>query len=100
MLCKGQQLINMKRKMEEVVKEQKDFLLTLETTSELSTWSLRHFGIPDVNTYEYLDEQLRKNGIFKENLINSNANGISMFSVFEGIKSYEEKVKKWNLEQE
>jgi hypothetical protein len=90
----------MKRKMEEVVREQKDFLLTLETTSELHIWSIFHFGVPKVNTYLYLDEQLRKNGIFRERLINSWANGMSLDKHFAAMKSYEEKVKKWNSEQE
>ena len=86
--------------MEEVVKEEKDFLLTLETTGELTIWSLSHFGIPKLNTQLFLNELLEKNGIFREKLINSWANGMSLEKHFKDMKSYEEKVKKWNLENE
>ena len=88
----------MKIKMEKLVKEDKDFLLTLETTHELTNWIFTNLGFLSCDADDYLEELFKKYGIHTELLINTWTGEMSLEQIFSDIKSYEKKLRKWNSE--
>lgn len=63
MLCKGQQRINMKRKIEEIVNEQMDLLHSLESAKEFNVWQFSMLGKLGYKERMHLNRVLKMNGI-------------------------------------
>lgn len=63
LLCMGQQLINMKRKIEEMVNEQMDLLHSLESAKEFNVWQFSMLGKLGYKDRMHLNRVLKMNGI-------------------------------------
>lgn len=64
-LCIGQQLIDMKRKIKEMVGEHIDLLQTLETSKEFVNWQFSKLGKLGLTDQIHLNKVLKRNGIDK-----------------------------------
>ena len=62
-LCVGQQRIDMKRKIKEMVGEHIELLQTLETSKEFVNWQFSMLGKLGLTDQMYLNKVLKRTGI-------------------------------------